>query len=332
MTSYTSVFAFFLVLVGFFFNSLVCGLRLANSSYPTPLVNGFRNSRVQQKAICSTPPIYGAVLTELWSATYPLGSGYSRIVGPFIDEAVCFLIVLSLSMLHLIFNFCFFQGFLYIGTNNGIIKLHPFTGTQVGYFLTPSSVLKQFSVFDDRIVFGTGDGQLYSVRLDMTLMWNVSIVAGTQVSLLGSILTDGTRLFFVSDDRVLRAINASNGQLVWTYNLANSNQSELLILGPEYDTQGGWSIMITSNNNENRSTQTPAQVARLESITGTPIWLRMIENNSVSSFTTLPAVFNDFLYAGIKLNSQPMILKVNISSGNYSLLSSGSKITNQLLK
>jgi outer membrane protein assembly factor BamB len=113
-----------------------------------------------------------------------------------------------ISHLVLIFVF-FFQGFLYIGTNNGIVKLHPFSGTQVGFFWTPSSVSRTFSVFDDRIVFGTDDGQIYSVGLDMTLMWNVSI--GAQFLLQSSVLTDGIRLFFISDDDILRAVDASTG-------------------------------------------------------------------------------------------------------------------------
>jgi outer membrane protein assembly factor BamB len=278
-----------------------------------------RNSHVQQKAICSTPPTYGAVLTELWSAIYPLGSGYSSIVGPLIDETVCFLIFFFLYPFN--FNFCFFQGFLYIGTNNGIIKLHPFSGTQVGFFWTPSSVSRTFSVFDDRIVFGTDDGQLYSVRLDMTLMWNVSIGFGAQLFLQSSVVTDGTRLFFVSSDHFLRAIDASTGQPVWSYN-CNPYLVEISIVGPQYDSLGRWSILVGLDYDY--STQTPARVIRLDSSNGTPIFNKFIGNDSSTYFTTyFPYVIGDSAYFGISFNNERMILRLNVTTGDYSLLPPG---------
>jgi hypothetical protein len=51
--------------------SLVWGLRLANSAFPTPFGNALRNSHTQRRAICSTPSPYDVVLTEMWKASYP---------------------------------------------------------------------------------------------------------------------------------------------------------------------------------------------------------------------------------------------------------------------
>jgi outer membrane protein assembly factor BamB len=297
-----------LILIQF---SLVWGLRLTESSFPTRFGNALRNVHIPRRAICITPPPYDVVLTEAWKATYPDASSVP--LSPVLDEQVTISYIDSkFKFIHiLVFLHISFQGNLYIRSSFGVTTLNALTGAQVNFFVTSAPIPESFSVFDDRIVFGTDNSVIHSVQLsDMTETWFYPLPNSAVIR--GSALTDGNLLFFMDTNGYLHAVDPSNGAQVWNASISSS-ASDIALLDSQFDSLGEPTILVAKSY--------PPQLIRLFSKNGTEVWRFSLTNDTNDALTTkYPYVLGNLAYLGVYLNANRTtgIWIINVTSrDNY---------------